>query len=285
MERLVIGVAGPADRLLAAGLDDLGPVLSELQGNVIVVGGLMARAWLHLRPIEEIPPRATADVDLGVDRKGLRLTSSTEKVRPLLEAIEFRSEGGDEGFRFRKEFDGGEALMVDVFVAKGASRDEPPVLEKGVVTLAAPGLAYALQRGPYFVECVLVDGDTTTEIELPLPTLDAAFVLKGALAASGVRTRPDRRDRDRVDAVMLAAACLSDEEALAGLGKATSGEARKAITWLQTKVNDPRSAVARTLENYLEQNHQLPGGGEWAAAVAANFSQAVATRTGRRGLA
>jgi hypothetical protein len=48
-----------------------------------------------------------------------------------------------EGFRFRKRFGDGEALLVDVFVAKGASRQEPPVLEKGVVTLAAPGLTYA----------------------------------------------------------------------------------------------------------------------------------------------
>lgn len=272
-------MTGPADRLLAAGLADLRPVLQALRGNVIVVGGLMARAWLHLRPVEDIPPRATADIDLGVDRKGLGLTSSNERIRPLLEARDYRSEGGEEGFRFRKEFGDGEALMVDVFVAKGASREEPPVLEKGVVTLAAPGLAYALRRGPHFVEWLFVDGDVTTSVELPLPTLDAAFVLKAALVASGVRTRPDRRNRDRVDALMLAAACVSDEEAVAALRAATGKEARQAITWLQTKVSDPRSAVARTLEEYLDEQHGLPRGGEWAVGVSKRFETALAVLT------
>jgi hypothetical protein len=55
------------------------------------------------------------------------------------------------------------------------------VLEKGVVTLAAPGLTYAIARRPYFVDVEFVAEDTTTALELPLPTLDAAFVLKGAL--------------------------------------------------------------------------------------------------------
>jgi hypothetical protein len=135
--------------------------------------------------------------------KGLRLTASTERVRPLLEEHNYTPLPGDEGFRFQKSFGDGQTLLVDLFIAKGASRQEPPVLEKGVVTLAAPGLVYALARRPYFVSLAFADGDAITDVELPLPTLDAAFVLKAALAESGVRMRPDRRARYRVDAVML----------------------------------------------------------------------------------
>ena len=235
----------------------------------------MARVWLHIRPVEEIPPRATADVDLGVDRRGLGLTSSTARVRPLLEDRGYESRGGDEGFRFEKSLGDGATMIVDVFVAKGASREEPPLLEKGVVTLAAPGLTYALDRGPYFVDIDFVDRESTTTVELPLPTLDAAFVLKGALAASGVRMRPDRRERDRVDAVMLAAACASDPHAVAALRSTSNKEARRAIEWLQTSVASPASAVARTLGSYLSDEHGLDGGNEWTAGIAERLASAV----------
>jgi hypothetical protein len=281
MERVVIAVSGPADRLLAAGLNDLRGPLEELRGNVVVVGGLMARAWLHLRPVEDIPPRATADIDLGVDRKGLHLTASTERVRPLLEERDYEPLPGDEGFRFQKSFGAGQTLLVDLFVAKGASRDEPPVLEKGVVTLAAPGLGYALARKPYFISLAFADGDVLTEVELPLPTLDGAFVLKAALAASGVRMRPDRRTRDRVDAVMLAAACARDEDALSALSATTNREARRALKWIQTQVDDPGSAVAQTLERYLDEEHQIPGGGEWAVGVAEQLAGALGAKSTR----
>jgi len=248
-----------------------------LRGHVLLVGGLMARTWLHLRPVEDIRPRATADVDLGVDRRGLRLTSSSEKVRPLLQDQGYRPLGGDEGFRFQKNVAQGEALIIDVFVAKGASREEPPLLEKGLVTLAAPGLTYALERGPHFVEVDFADAGWITTVELPLPTLDAAFVLKGALAASGVRSRPDRRDSDRIDALLLAAACLNDHEAVSALARARNREALAALAWLRSSAADPRSAVARTLDRYLGEVHAVEGGAEWAADVATRLLDAVQT--------
>jgi len=238
----------------------------------------MARLWLYLRPVEDIPPRATADVDLGIDRQGLRLTATTERVRPLLEAQQYTALPGDEGFRFRKSFGDGEALLVDVFVAKGASREEPPVLEKGVVTLAAPGLTYALACHPYFVDVDFVDEDTTTAMELPLPTLDAAFVLKGALVESGVRTRPDRRRRDRVDAIMLAAACLTDDEALEALRHAQNKEARRALRWMAERVTHAESPVAQTIGDYLHDEHDLPGGADWAVEIAAALTSATRAR-------
>jgi hypothetical protein len=273
-ERFVLTVAGPADRLLVAGLNDLRSTFVELQGHVMLVGGLMARSWLLLRPIEDIPPRATADIDLGIDRRGLGLTANTERVGPLLRAQEYRPLPGDEGFRFEKKF-GDASLLVDVFVAKGASREEPPILEKGITTLAAPGLAYALSRGPIFVDATFVDGDQAIEIELPLPTLDAAFVLKGALASSGVRTRPDRVDRDRIDAVMLAAACSTDEQVIAALAAAPQREATKALAWLDEKVAEPRSPVARTLERHMREQFGIVGGDKWAVGVSRHLLSSV----------
>jgi len=142
MERAVIAVAGDADRVLAAALADLGPVLAELRGSVLVVGGLMQRIWLELRPVESISPRSTADIDLGIDRQRLRLTATSERVGPLLTERGYIPLAGEDGFRFEKALEQG-SMIVDLLVAKGASRDEPPILEKGIATLAAPGLAYA----------------------------------------------------------------------------------------------------------------------------------------------
>lgn len=272
---MVIGVTGPADRLLAAGLEDLDPLLARLRGHVLIVGGLMARVWLNLRPVEEIPPRATADVDLGIDRQGLRLTSASELVKPMLEDLDYRPVAGDDGFRFRKTFAAGEALLVDLFIPKGQSRAEPPLLEKNVETLAAPGLVYAVARGPYFVEVEFVDADRHTVVELPLPTLDAAFVLKAALAASGVRVRRDRRQRDRVDSVMLAAACLQDPTAVAALRDADNKEAAVALRWLRDELDHAEAVVPRTVGEYLETEFEVAGGADWAVQVATQFHEAL----------
>lgn len=239
MDRAVIAVTSDADRVLAAALGDLGPVLTELRGSVLVVGGLMQRIWLELRPVEGIAPRATADVDLGIDRKSLQLTASSERVGPLLTERDYTPLAGEDGFRFEKALEHG-SMIVDLFVAKGASRDEPPILEKGIATLAAPGLAYALTRPTVMVELELVEGRGSTVVEVPLPSLDAAFVLKAALVASGVRLRPDRRERDTVDAVMLAAVCASDSAAVHALAEGSGRSEVKRALSLPTRRARPR---------------------------------------------
>ena len=43
MEKVVLAIDGDADRVVAAALSDLDPVLSQLQGRVLLVGGLMQR--------------------------------------------------------------------------------------------------------------------------------------------------------------------------------------------------------------------------------------------------
>jgi hypothetical protein len=261
------------------GLQDLEPTLQELKGHVLLVGGLMARSWLHLRPVEGLPPRATADIDLGVDRQGLRLTAASTRIQTLLAQSDYHPQAGEETFRFEKQLGDGRTLMVDVLVPKGASREDPPILEKGIATLAAPGLAYAISRRPYFVNARFIDDDSEVQIELPLPALDAAFVLKGALVASGVRSRPDRRFRDRVDGVMLAAACLEDGAALAALQRARGREARKALEWLVGSLDSPTSAVAAAIESHFGAEYSIPGGAEWAVGVGERMSLAMADQS------
>lgn len=277
MERAVIAVAGDADRVLAAALADLGPVLAELRGSVLVVGGLMQRIWLELRPVEGMSPRSTADIDLGIDRQRLRLTATSERVGPLLTERGYIPLAGEDGFRFEKALEQG-SMIVDLLVAKGASRDEPPILEKGIATLAAPGLAYALTRPTVMVELELVDERGSTVVEVPLPSLDAAFVLKAALVASGVRVRPDRRERDTVDAVMLAAVCASDSAAVHALAEGSGrSEVKRALSFLREGLGRADRAAARRVVDYLQRERGVAPeiGGEWVVQVAARLASMV----------
>jgi hypothetical protein len=270
MEHAVVAVEGGADRVLASALSELDAVFDEIRGHVLVVGGVMARLWLHLRPLGDFEPRATADVDIGIDKLGLRLTATSRRIVPLLRGIGYEPMAVEETFRFEKEHEAGLAI-VDLLVAKGMSRDEPPVLEEGVTTLAAPGLLYAQQRRAVDVRVTFADGDDATVVQVPLPTLDAAFVLKGALAASGVRRRADRVARDTVDGLMLAFACARDDQAVGALVEHLSNrEVRRAIHWVQSSFVDPRTAAARRVGAHLAGDG-FPDGEQWAVDAAAYF--------------
>lgn len=277
MEEASIAVTGPADRLVVATLQDLRPLFERHRGHVLILGGLMTRLWLHLRPLEGIGPRATADVDIGVDKRGLKLTANSEKLAPLLRELKYEPGAYGEPFRFSKTMENGAEALVDLVVAKGASRHEPPLLEKGISTVAAPGLAYAVSRGPRYATVEFVDGVATAVFELPLPTLDAALVLKGALVASDVRMQADRKERDTVDTVLLAAAAADDREAMVALsaGRAKSSEARRATEWLVRELGSPTGAAARRMATYLRREQGIGEGGEWAAGVAAAFGRAL----------
>lgn len=242
---------------------------------MLLIGGLMTRSWLLMRDIG-LPPRATADIDLGLNRQGLRLSDRSRRIASLLSHHGYDPRGGEEAFRFVKHFDG-QPLYVDLLVPKGASRHEPPLLERDMSTVAAPGLAYAFTRGVHFASAIFVDDAASRTMELPLPTLDAAFVLKAALVSSGVRKRPDRQRRDRVDAVMLAAACAHDPAAIAALRAPGNREAEQALRWLATAVDSPGSAVARAVAEHLEREHAVPNGGDWAVDV----SRAIRSEVGQ----
>lgn len=273
-ERVVVAVEGPADRLLVRGLAELEPALARLADSALLIGGLMTKLWLHARPID-VPARATADVDLGIDRRGLGLTGDRKLVEPLLRDLDFHHRAGDDEFRFTKEIDGN-AFVVDLLVPSGRSRERPPELESGLPSLAAPGLAYAHARGAVLFEAEFVDGDESRRFELQLPTLDAAFVLKAALLQRGLRMRRDRRTADTVDGVSLAAACIRDESALAALREnRRQSEVRDALRWIGTALPTDRSDAATRVQRHFEEEAGIDTGAEWAVGVAVRFVRAI----------
>lgn len=240
----------------------------------------MVRLWLHLEPIG-VPARATADIDLGIDKGNLRLAGDRRVIAPLLEAQDFKPGHADEAFRFRRDF-GGRPLLVDVVVAPGASREDPPLIERGLPTVAAPGLAYALLRGATPVCAHFVKSSETRSVELPLPKLDAALVLKAALAQSGVRNRPDRRITDAVDSVMLAAACLRRAGCVEALQQHRKrSDVGKALRWLEEAFRTPKAAGSRRLADHLEGDMGVDQASQWAHDVVAQLLRRVDT-TGQR---
>jgi hypothetical protein len=255
MPPVPIVVEGMADRVLVKGLDYIRPVLDALDGSVIIIGGLMVRIALTAVP-PELPIRGTADIDIGVDRRSLGFASSAKKIAPLLEEQGFAPGAvhPEDQFRFGKEIEG-DTFVVDLLVAPGSSRDEPPVLEEGITTLAAPGLAYALLRGIEPTEVEFLDGDHTSNFVLPMPRLDAAFVLKAALAESGVRNRSDRQRVDTVDSLLLAAALLQDAESILALRDHRGrSDVKKSIRWLGASFADNESSgVARVVEYFRDE--------------------------------
>lgn len=277
MEQVKIAVGSPADRLLVAGLGEIETLLSRLGDSYLVVGGLMTKAWLHARPIG-IEPRATADLDLGIDKQSLRLFGERRVIGPALRELDFQQKMGDEEFRFSKDIDEGE-FLVDLLVPSGSSREEPPLLEAGMPSLAAPGLAYAISRGPVKFQIDFQDPerDSDEHFDLNLPSLDAAFVSKAALVQRGIRKLASRRQRDTVDAVFLAAACLGDEPAIQAITThKTQSEVKDALRWMKESISSPSSAAARRVHDHFESDLGRSDGGEWAASVALRFNERIA---------
>jgi hypothetical protein len=270
MLRCEISVKSDADRLLYEGLPLLMPVLDELGEGALLIGGLATMAWLAARPVG-LPIRATRDVDLGIDRAILGLRGNRAIVGKLLRAHGFKPGYAEEAFRFAHETPAG-VFVVDLLVAPGASRAEPPILEPGLPSLAAPGLAYAMLRGATPLELNLV-GEKQRSFALQTVKLDAAFVLKAALVASGARQQENKRITDTVDAIMLAAACASDDETMMELSaQRKRSDVRAAVRWIGEQFTSPRSAAARRVTTHVGSED----GGEWASRVAQRFVQKLA---------
>jgi hypothetical protein len=274
-----IAVTGKADRRLVACLREISPLLDELGAAVLVIGGLMTRLWLHARPID-LPVRPTADVDIGVDRRALRLAGDRRVVGPLLERLEFDPGYQGEPFRYSKQVKGLGLVLVDVMVAPDASRADPPIVERGLETVAAPGLAYAMLRPTVLASTTFVDGEETSPFDLPIPTLDAAFVLKAALAESGVRTRPDRVRSDTVDAFMLAAACLDDTASLTALqDHRARSDVRKSIRWTEEVFRSATAVGSRRVEDHFIDEGYGAGMGAWAHQTAKSLLSGLRSST------
>jgi hypothetical protein len=249
-------------------------VLEELGAGALVIGGLMVRLWLHLRAID-MPVRATPDIDLGINKRTLRISGTKRVVDPLLREHGFSPGYAGEPFRYSKDLAGLGPIIVDVVIAPGASREDPPLLESGLETVGAPGLAYAQLRGPVVTDVKFVDGDDIAEFSLRIPHLDAALVLKAALAQSGVRTRPDRVQSDSVDAIMLAATCAGEPASLAALGQHRGRrDVRKALRWIDDAFRSPTAAGANRMERHVKEQGGN-GGGEWAHRTAGALSRAL----------
>jgi hypothetical protein len=264
-----IDIETPADRLLYEGLPLVAPALAELGTGALLIGGLATAAWLAANPVG-FPARATRDLDLGIDRKALGITRHRRVVGPLLRGLDFEPGFGGEEFRFVRNTEAGD-FVVDLLVAKGASRERPPLVESGISSLAAPGLAYAFARGPVPIRIVLL-GEERREVTLETITLDAAFVMKAALVASGERSRADRRITDTADAVMLAAACAADPTAVAALGKnAQRSEVKAALGWIADRFDSPRASIPRRFAQHTGEDDAA----EWAVGVARSLSDSV----------
>ncbi len=273
MPTLRIDVTGPADRLLFEGLPHLQPVIDDLGDGAMLIGGLAATAWIGASDIG-LPMRATRDVDLGIDRRGLRLTASQSKVVPLLRDNGFESMGGNASFRFVKETPAGE-FIVDLLVAPGSSRADPPILEEGLTTFSAPGLAYAILRRPKSLALTVAHRKAEREFKLPIVSLDSAFVMKAVLTASR-RLRPDRRITDTADAVMLAAACASDETCMAALRQhQRRKDVREAVHWITESFATEMTASARRVERHFESELDQADGAKWAVAVSHRFQRSL----------
>jgi hypothetical protein len=270
MLRYEIAVRSPADEVLDEGLPELAPVLAALGPGALLIGGLSSAAWLSSRPVG-LPVRATRDVDLGIDRPTLGITRDHAPIRPLLDRQRFTSGFGGEEFRFSLDTTKG-PFVVDLLVAAGASRESPPVIERGLPSLAAPGLAYAIDRGAVPLQLVLRGPETRT-FDLFTVQLDAAFVMKAALVAGGMRPRRDKRIVDTADAVMLAAACAADGAAMSALAHhRRRSEPKRAISWLADELNGPRSAAARRMAEHTGTED----GARWAVDTAGRFAAALA---------
>lgn len=270
-----ITVGTPADELLYEGLPLLAPALEKLDSGALLVGGLAVAAWIAAHPVG-FPARATRDIDLGIDRQALRIGRDQQVVGPLLRALDFEPGYRDEEFRFARETSAGD-FVVDCLVAKGASREQPPIVEAGMSSLAAPGLAYAFKRGAVPLRIVLL-GEERREVNLHTVTLDAAFVMKAAFTASGLRSRADRRITDTADAVMLAAACVGHDESLKGLAaNARHSEAKVALRWIAEKFDSPRAQMPRRVAEHFGDDSAA----EWAVGVAGALTTALSAAQGR----
>lgn len=211
-----------------------------------------------------------------MDRKSLNLTASSNRVRPLLAGAGFEQKLGDEQFRFVRETTDGEFLL-DLMVAPGASRDEPPILESDIETVAAPGLAYAISRGAENLRLTLVEDKTSkTSFDIPIVQLDAAFVMKATLVQKGIRIKVDRRVVDTADAIMLAAACLEDESCVDALIENQSrSDVKAALGWLEDAFKGTTSIGAGRVQAYFVEEFASGNGAEWSANVASELMERI----------
>lgn len=86
--------------------------------------------------------RATRDIDLGIIAVKLGVSKDHTPRPAPTEAAWLPARLRGETARFSRDTSRG-PFVVDLLVERGASKADPPEVERGLPSLAAPGLVYA----------------------------------------------------------------------------------------------------------------------------------------------
>lgn len=143
-------------------LRDVAAVAADIEYRVI--GGHMVRLLRHVYKVPGIP-RLTSDADTGIDVN----VASTGDLHDRLTALGYIAESGNRYVRGEQ--------AVDLLVPAAAKPGKQIIGERAFD--GAPGLRVALALPPIEIAVTarLTDGDMI-EFEVPVPDVEAAFVLK-----------------------------------------------------------------------------------------------------------
>jgi hypothetical protein len=206
-------------------------------GSWVLIGGLMVQLHARAAGVDEVRP--TDDVDALVDVLGTDVTVAFVAGRLGEHGFAVAEPGWDDAatHRLRRGDD-----VVDLLVADHLPKHKQPRLA-GRVVMATEGGAQALARTQ---RVTVIDGDT--RVELVVPDLLGALVLKAAAHAA------DSRDRERYlrDAALLAALITDHRSELARL----QGSDRKRLRRLREALADPLQDAWQLLPEDLRQRGQ-----------------------------
>lgn len=163
---------------------DIATMCAELQMDYRLIGGLsVALLYAAHGSPGSVPPRQTADADLGADHEVVA-------AAPVVRSLVARGYTKTAGNRFERGEDE-ERRAIDVLVPTIGGRMTSNV-ECGELTVdAIPGLALALTRPPVILDLTHISTDSkelTTDVLLPDPI--ASLVLKAYATSS----RPGESD-------------------------------------------------------------------------------------------
>lgn len=207
-----------------------------------IVGGWMVRGWAELSG-SEVFARQTIDADLE-----LLPNKAVERSRRVPQRL--RDAGlapADEPFRFRGE----DGARVDLLVAPGSSRHDPPRLG-GQEVFEVEGSRLAFTLPPERV--VVRRGAEKCTIQIP--RLAAALVIKAILVAKGRRLRV--RD-DAQDVAALLRAVRNEPEPVVSdlIANARGSEVKRARRALKQILSDERARAAEWISQELGSRASL----------------------------
>lgn len=230
------------------------PLIREVSATLrpyswTLVGGLMVQAHAYLHGV--VPSRATSDVDAVLHLETGATTFS--EVRGLLAAQGFvLGESQQHAYHFTRDADEIDVMVSDRF----AATRRPAYLRRPL--FGVPGGTRTLSRT---VNVVLRDQEGNEAATFSLPSLQGAFVLKGAAQLV------DQRDRERhtEDGIALLACVNGVDEIREGLTRRSRRRIRALLhavaanreAWV---VHDPATQVrARSNLSTMESAFDVTG--------------------------